>query len=53
VERNDGWWREPFSKKAAQREEEEELRASRLFGFSTDVAFIYFLFHFHFYSVVL
>jgi hypothetical protein len=33
-----------FSKMAAQREEEEELRASRLSGFGTDVAFSYFLF---------
>jgi hypothetical protein len=31
-----------FSKMAAQREEEEELRASRLSGFGTDDAFSYF-----------
>jgi hypothetical protein len=33
-----------FSKMALQREEEEELRASRLSGFGTDAAFSYFLF---------
>jgi hypothetical protein len=33
-----------FSKMAAQREEEEQLQASRLSGFGTDDAFNYFLF---------
>jgi hypothetical protein len=53
VERVMGGGVSHFSKVAAQREEEEELRASRLSVFGTDVSFSYFFFLFHFYCSTL